>query len=335
MRHRITPLLAIAGPVAWGQRLIACGLFFFASSPALLRAQDYEGFLEPFRRVDIASLEAGIIDKIGVKEGDVVSANQIVAELNCDVLIATLRAAEKARDSRGKLIAAEVEIKDRTRTLEKLATLREKGHSTQQELEQAELKKAIAEAQLLIVQDELAVRSLEAKRIEAEIERRRLRSPIDGIVVEVVKDPGELVSVNDAQVLTIVQLDPLICVFPISFAHSRSMPPGHKVQVQVGDGPPREGTVAFRSPLVDPQTGTTKIKVHVPNPDKKLASGDRCQLLIDGKPKATAATSAGDGSSKTATIPFPKATGNPASRSPVTNPFAPKAASATATTPSK
>jgi RND family efflux transporter MFP subunit len=289
MRLWLTSRLRIASPLAWCSRVLAIGLVFATISPAMLLAQDYEGFLEPFRRVDIASLEAGIVDKIEVKEGDLVTANQIVAELNCDVLIATLRAAEKARDSRGRLNAATVEIQDRTRMLEKLTALREKGHSSQQEIDQAELKKVIAEAQLQIVQDELAVRSLEAKRIEAEIERRRLRSPIDGIVVEITKDPGELVSMNDAQVLTIVQLDPLICVFPINFTHARNMQAGQKVKVQVGEAVVLEGTVAFRSPLVDPQTGTTKIKVLVPNLDKKLASGDRCQLLVDGKPKVTAA----------------------------------------------
>ena len=291
MRVRFTFPFAIAGPLERGCRLLAIGLVVFAvSSPALLLGQDYEGFLEPFRRVDIASLEAGIVDKLDVKEGDLVKANQIVAELNCDVLIATLRAAEKARDSRGRLIAAEVEIKDRARMLDKIAALREKGHSTQQELEQAELKKAIAEAQLLIVQDELAVRSLEAKRIQAEIERRKLRSPIDGVVVEIVKDPGELVSVNDAQVLTIVQLDPLVCVFPVHVDDARNMKQGQKLKIQVGETSVLEGIVEFRSPLVDPQTGTTKIKVLVPNPARKLSSGERCQLLVDGKPRTTAAT---------------------------------------------
>ena len=65
---------------------------------------------------------------------------------------------------------------------------------------------AVAEAQIKLANEERELASLECDRIEAQIEQRRLRSPIDGVVVEVMREVGESTQISDPRLLTLVQL---------------------------------------------------------------------------------------------------------------------------------
>lgn len=238
-----------------------------------------EGFTEPFRQIDIAAAEAGIIDTIQVSEGDQVRAKQIVAELKSEVLTASLNVAGKLKEARGKLNSATAELKQRTVYLAKLHKLHQ--HASQEELEKASLEREIAEAQLLAVREELEVRDFEYKRIEEEIERRRLRSPIDGVVIKIEKEEGEFVSSSQPTVMTVVQLDPLLAVFSVTPEISNALVSGQKVKVQIGNSKTNiDAVVHFLSPVMDAQSGTVLVKVSVPNPKGRFRSGEQCHLIV-------------------------------------------------------
>lgn len=238
-----------------------------------------EGFTEPFRQLDLASADSGIVDTVHLNEGDQVVAKQVVAELKSEVLIASLSVADKLRSSQGKLNSAKAELKQRTVYVTKLLKLKE--HVSQEELEKAMLEKEVAEAQLLTVQEDLEVRRLEYRRIEEEIERRKIRSPIDGVVIRIEKEEGEFVSASQPTVMTIVQLDPLLAVFSVMPEVSRGLKPGQNVKVQIGNNSvSNDAVVHFLSPVMDAQSGTVLLKVAIPNPAGRLPSGEKCRLLI-------------------------------------------------------
>ena len=49
-------------------------------------AEQVEGFTQPYRTINVAAVEVGIITAIDVREGDVVSRGQILATLDQEVL---------------------------------------------------------------------------------------------------------------------------------------------------------------------------------------------------------------------------------------------------------
>ena len=59
-----------------------------------------DGFTEPYRTIDIAAAETGIIAEINVEEGDTVRRGQVLAVLDRDVLLALLAIAEQGMHSR-------------------------------------------------------------------------------------------------------------------------------------------------------------------------------------------------------------------------------------------
>lgn len=240
-----------------------------------------EGFLEPYRTIDIAASEPGLLDTLLVEEGARVAAGDVVAELQNDVLEAALGIARQTSQSRGKLNSAQSELKLTETMLRKLTELQGRGIATSQEVERAQVEHDVAAARLLTVEEELAIRKLEAERIQQEIEVRRLRSPIAGIVTKQWKDAGEYVAPGDPIVLTVVQLDPLTAVFSVPPAVLPRLQPGGVVEALIGEsGVPVSGIVEFISPLIDPRSGTVQVKVRVPNPDGSFRSGERCLLQV-------------------------------------------------------
>ena len=128
------------------------------------------------------------------------------------------------------------------------------------------------------------VRTHEYERAGAQLEQRRIVSPIAGIVTQIYKDEGEFVSPSDPVVVKIVQLDPLLVVFLVPVVEARELAAEASVKVRIDSAEqPVEGVVEFVSPTADAQSGTTRVRVRIANPGEKIPSGANCHLLLPGR----------------------------------------------------
>jgi RND family efflux transporter MFP subunit len=231
----------------------------------------------------LAAGETGILAQIDVQEGTRVAAGQLVAQLDTVILERTLEIARQRSVSVGALQAANAELNLRRKQLEQLQPLRDRGHATQRELERAETDVQIAAARVAIAEEELMLQRLECKRIEAQIERRQIRSPIAGVVSEVFREVGESFLANDPRVLTIVQIDRLRAKFSVSANQSRQLTRGQKVFLSFPEhGGQAQAVVESIAPVMDAKSGTVQVTVALDNPNGQLVSGMRCLLAIDG-----------------------------------------------------
>lgn len=246
-----------------------------------------EGFTEPYREIDAASAETGILVKIDVDDGDRVHKGQLLAQLDQDVFRAALRVAEKYKESKGQLESAKAELRLTTERFDNLQKLLSDHHASQEEVDRAATEQAIAEAQLLAATETLQIRELEYERSKAQLERRSIRSPVDGVVKRVHKHIGEFVAPTDPVVLTIVQLDPLLATFAVPAREVDRFNVRQQVQIRLGKGSAAiSGVVKSVSPVVEAQSGTVELRVEFPNPNGRYRSGFRCVLLSpDGSTK--------------------------------------------------
>ncbi len=74
--HRMNVQLWIQGAVLWITAIL---------SVSLMQAAEFDGFTEPFREIDIASPEPGIIVQITVREGETVRVGQVLTTLDNEV----------------------------------------------------------------------------------------------------------------------------------------------------------------------------------------------------------------------------------------------------------
>ena len=236
------------------------------------------GFTEPYRTIDVAAAEMGILSEVAVREGDTVDSGTILARLNEDVLKASLAMVEESKNAKGKLNSALAELKLQEEHLGKLVGLQERQHASQMEIDRAKSQWEIAKARVEAVQDELRLKAFEMARIEAQLEQRRLRSPIDGVVTNVAKEEGEFVSASDPVVATVVQLDSLLVIFSVPQGEARRMMEGQRLPLTIGEIPvPAKGVVEFVSPTADAQSGTCRVKVRIDNAENRWQSGEVCR----------------------------------------------------------
>jgi len=251
-----------------------------------LWAEPYEGFTEPEQEIELAAPEMGILEKIMVKEGERVHVGQLLANLQSRDLGNMLEIARLRAKSTARLRAAQAELKLHRMQLEKLEPLQQKGLAHPQEVNQSRMEVDVAAANVQAANEELAIAKLDSKRIAAQIENRTLRSPIDGVVTEILRDVAELVGANQSHVMTIAALDKLKIRLHLPTVRALHLKVGDPVKVVFNDFPvpQAEASVAFISPVTDAGSDTVTTHIALDNQQGKLRAGIRCQVHITHEP---------------------------------------------------
>ena len=231
--------------------------FLLLTALATARADDseYLGYTEPFRIITVSAGEQGVIAEMLVKEGDAVKTGQVLARLDIAVLTAELEIAKAE---------AQLAATHNQRVLE----LDRSTRVTPEEIEKARTDVTIKEAHV--------------RKYQAMIDVRTMRSPVDGVVTEIKRDPSESVSSASPHVLTVVQTDKLTVNLFLPPARVGEMKAGDRVELLLIDPERRiPSTVEFVSPVIDSASGTIRVKFTIQNPDGKIRSGGRCTLAPD------------------------------------------------------
>jgi RND family efflux transporter MFP subunit len=250
------------------------------AAPSFAGAVEVEGFTQPYRKIEVAAAEDGVITSLEVREGDTVRAGQVVARLDEQLLPPTLKIATQLSEARGQLQASAAEARLKAHRLRIIEQLRATGQVTEEELVTAEAERDIAEANLRASRENVQVRELERIRVEAQLARRLVRAPIDGVVADIRRDCGESVTTLEPVVMTVVQLDALLAVFSVPLPLPQGLTKGQEVSLRLQGGVTASGQVETVSPVTNPQSGTVRVKVRVPNPDGSHRSGLKCTLLL-------------------------------------------------------
>ena len=249
---------------------------------AIVFGEILENFTEPYETVEVASGEVGIVSRTTIREGDRVQAGQPIAFLDSAVLIAQLEAARARAAATARIAAAEAEWKIRKNQLELIRKLHADQHSPPRELIRATADADIAQSNLAAVREDQHLAYLETQTISRQLDRRRLRSPIDGVVLAVHKNIGESVAANDPRVATIATLDKLRVKFYLDASRLGDWHQGDRVQLlAVVAGQTLQGTIDLIFPVTDPNTNTVRVDIVIDNRAEQIRSGVRCRWGLE------------------------------------------------------
>lgn len=237
---------------------------FFWGATAL--AENYTSYTEPSRNIEISAAEAGVIQEILVKEGQQVKAGEVLARLDM-------------RGIKQQVDIAREELSLKKKRLVKLQELLKNQFSSQEEVEYAVSDAIIADLKL--------------KLAEELVERRTLRSPIDGIVTEMRFDVSESVSGANSHFATVVQVTPLRVQFNLNAADARSHKPGDELPLYFPDiNATVPGKLEFISPITTAVVNTVRVTMIIPTTKTGLTAGMQCiykteevQPLTTNQPK--------------------------------------------------
>ena len=238
-----------------------------------------EGFTEPFMTVVVASPESGVLQELKVREGDAVNAGEIVGKLDLQVLNASLNSAKEKLKSLGQVNAAQAKLTSKTHHLEQMQTLLKRQHASEKEVRQAQLDVDLAKANLEIAEDQQRSLEMDVKQIEAQLERRIVRSPISGTILELPRQVGEAITATESEVATVVALDQLRVRYFLATKIASRLKKGQSVNVSFPEtNQQTHAVVDFVSPVTDAKSGTVRVELLIDNKRLAFRSGLRCFL---------------------------------------------------------
>ena len=284
-RSSAAPRIVIAGLLLITGSLNLCSIGLAqeeANSPDMRSARLHSGritrsFTEPIEQSIAASAEAGIVAQSSVKEGDIVKVGSPLATLNRAALLESLRIAKARAKSTARLEAAKSQLQMLTSQVEAVQSLVSGGHTSKFEVDQKQAEYTTIYAEYHAAQDELKLNRLEVARIQAQVDDRVIKSPINGVVTEIHKQLGENLSSNEPQYATVVRVDELKVRFYLDASTLMQLTVGQQVEVLVSQNRDANlATVTYVSPIIDPDSGLGRIDVKIDNRDLAIQSGIIC-----------------------------------------------------------
>ena len=238
-----------------------------------------EGFTEPYQTIDVAAAETGIVQDVRVELGQAVKKGEVLGTLDDDVLKASLEIAQLKANSTAAIEAATAELELKQQRLNALTEINRTGGGSRDEFSRAKADAELARAKLKLAEEMLAADRLEVKKIEVQLQRRVIRSPIEGVVTDIPRDPGEFVSLTEPKLFTVVRLDRLRAKFYVPAEQSVRFSKAQRVKLAgQADEKPLTGDVEFVSPVTHAESGLVRVDVILDNRDGRLRSGQRLTL---------------------------------------------------------
>ncbi len=219
------------------------------------------GSFLPEEEVTVGAEVAGTIKELHTDEGTLVTRGQPLLSIDDE------KVRLEVQETEAMLREARARLKNAENTLNRMTKLFRDKVIGRHDFDDAETEVSLNKAMV----EELQARLNRAKK---SLRDARVRAPIDGTISERLVSPGEYVKVG-AQLMRIVDADPLKLVFSLPEQHVGEARKGQKVSITTRAYPGKsfEGSVYFINPKIDQDTRTIEIKAWVDNSDHQLKPG--------------------------------------------------------------
>jgi RND family efflux transporter MFP subunit len=263
---------------AFGRGYVAAALLVLAA-PAW--ANPYDCLIMPNQTVEIRSATEGVIEKILVQRGDKVRAGQVLVQLESAAEASAVQLARSRSEALGRVQSAENRLDYATKKLERSRQLQEQNFVPAQARDEAEAEKRIIESELRDARETRQQAAYEYRHAQDLLNRRQLRSPFNGIVLDRMLNPGDLAEAGTGRkaILKVVQVEPLRveAVLPLA-AYNRIKPHSTASVTPEGSGGRHEAKVSVIDSVFDTASGTFGVRLELPNAAGTLPAGIRCKV---------------------------------------------------------
>lgn len=231
------------------------------------------GTATPFSAITVRSKVAGEITHVHFKEGQDVKKGDMLFQVDCRDVVATLRQAE------ANLTKSLALFRNAEEDAARYKRLVEKGYVAKQQYDQA---RTGAESAAGVVEADRAL----VQNIKVRLGYCSISSPISGRTGDLKVDRGNLVKENDSVLVTINQITPIYVAFTVPekyLPEIKRFSAGHGLKVHVyipNDPGPEEGVLTFLDNTVDSATGTIALKATFQNHKRRLWPGQFLNVVV-------------------------------------------------------
>ncbi|MCM2296362.1 efflux RND transporter periplasmic adaptor subunit [Rhodoferax sp.] len=244
-------------------------------------ANPYECLIEPNQTVEVRSSVEGVIEKIMVKRGDRVRAGQLLVQLESSAERSAVEMARYRAEAGGRLAAAKNRFDYASKKQTRSAELHAQNFVSAQVRDESDAEKRITESELRDAQENSEMARYEYRHAQDLLNRRMLRSPFDGVVVDRMLNPGDLAEAGTGRkpILKLAQVEPLRVevVLPLAAYGKLKMRDSAEVMPE-GLGGRYTARVTVIDSVFDSASGTFGARLELPNTAGKLPAGIRCRI---------------------------------------------------------
>ncbi|GHT92431.1 hypothetical protein AGMMS49545_09970 [Betaproteobacteria bacterium] len=237
--------------------------------------------IEPNQKVDLGSPVTGLLEQVLVKRADRVKKGQVLARLESRAETAQAELARFKSVQTGPIGAAESKIQFSRKKFNRRQAMAQEKVMSAQESDDAEAELRLAQAELQVATENRQIAGLEHQQQSGLLNLRTIRSPFDGVVVEQVAYPGEVIEPGAGRgvVLRLAQMDPLRIQVVLPKSSFGKITP--QMQVDIFPEIPANGRYVAKvrsvDQLVDAASGTYIVMLELPNPELRIPAGVMCK----------------------------------------------------------
>ena len=245
------------------------------------------GTTYPRAEAQLGPNAGGVIEKILVKEGDLVKRGTVVFRQD------TKDAALRIEQAKVALESARVNLRASETDYQRTKAMFEQKAMNQVQWDQAQTR--LDGAKVQVQQADVALNMANKMLADATV-----RSPIDGVVVQKLKNEGEMATMMPPTIVMVIQdQSTLELRFRLPERALRFVKVGAPVKASFDAiGIEREAKVTRIQPAIDPQTRTVEVVALLPNPDSTMRAGLLASVELESAAAAVvkdSAAAAGEG----------------------------------------
>lgn len=232
--------------------------------------------LDPIWSAEISPKFSGRLDRLYVDEGDIISAGQVLAQMDAAELASQIYQAE------GALYSAQADRQDAVANYERNAKLYEQGAVSKKEYESSRFKQDNASGSYSAAQGGLKV-------LQERLDSATLRSPRAGVVTRRFLHEGYYVN-SGTPIISVADTTELLAVADVGEGHIGSIYLGAPVDIRVaayGDEIFR-GKITRISPVAQLPARTFRVEIQIANQNQRLKGGMFATIAIHGQVRKNA-----------------------------------------------
>lgn len=249
-------------------------------------AAEFDYLIEPAQVVEVRSPVVGLLEQVHVRRGTGIRQGQVLVTIESSVERSGADAARFRAGAQGPLQQARHKVAATREKARRMAELYGEEFVSAQARDDAAADASQAEAELKTAEENAELARLEERQAVDTLNRRQLRSPFNGVVVDQYLYPGALVEPGDNKkpILKIAQTQPLAVQAILPFRYLPQVKVGGRATVI----PEKPFTRSLDVPIttvdrvVDSAAGTFGVMLLLPNTGQELPGGIRCRLSLPG-----------------------------------------------------
>ena len=258
---------------------------FLLINQVVCAADSVVGITKPMHDIELSFPVDGVVSKVLVKEGQKVKKGEELLALENQLQLQEVQRRKVLLNDKAKLQTSAHNKEVMTELLNNNRQLHNYlGAVSREEVRKLEMQTAGVTGDLTAAQQEKKREEIELHMAQRELERRILRSPIDGIITKLDIEQGEWAQPGK-MVAHIVNTTKSFLEVNISVddIYSRDLKQNSPLKIQFKTGASdlqKIGTVSFISPIVDKSSSLVRVKIEFDNSDGAILLGMSATVLL-------------------------------------------------------